>query len=155
MNTDVGFFGKRVKLISRTSRRWFVALMYSGFAFWILGFPFGNRLIQLISLVAFMVALLIFASVSGTGYEGGDEREEHRRDHVFYVAYRELRWVVLLAFFFSALHGQSPITILMSPSLQAILERVSNAVFFALITLYGTLPQAVLLWTEPDIEESV
>ena len=152
MNTQLILLGKRINLAPRTHRRFFVVLIYAGFAVWIMGFLSGSRYFGLFSGILCVVCLLALAAVAGTGYEDGDEREVHRRDHVFFVAHKQLSWMLILLLFTSWLLGPNPISAAVSPPVRALLEQLPFAVLLALVALYASLPQAILLWTEPDME---
>ncbi|MGA2217162.1 MAG: hypothetical protein ABSG51_03700 [Terracidiphilus sp.] len=73
-----------------------------------------------------------------------DERELHERDHAHYLAYR----VLIAGLVVLWLTG---ILVLLSPR-----RMPANLVLFGLLmatlTVALTLPQAILLWTEPDME---
>jgi hypothetical protein len=153
MNTTFELLGKRINLAPRSHRRMFVVVIYAGFAVWIMGILSGARYFGLFSGILCVVCLLALAAVAGTGYEGGDEREVHRRDHVFFVAHRQLSWVLVVLLFTSWFRGPNPISAAVSPPVRALLEQLPFAVLFALVALYATLPQAILLWTEPDMED--
>ena len=153
MKTNFVLLGARVSFASRQSRRWLVALVYAGFAATEIAWFFQTRTVTPIAIVIGFLSLLVLAALAGTGYEPGDEREEHRRDHAFYTAYRPLAWVLVTALFTFGVRGLAPVLNLASPAFRAILDQLPYAVLFAGGILYATLPQVILLWTEPDLED--
>jgi hypothetical protein len=73
-----------------------------------------------------------------------DEREQLQRDSVHFAAYTSARW---LAFIFLLLQCAAG---LVSP---AWMSRFGAAAFLLLALVLWSLPQTLILWTEPDIEE--
>jgi hypothetical protein len=78
-----------------------------------------------------------------------DERELHQRDRAHYSAYQAIGVVIAIQAFLAALR-------LVSPRIQSWVPMSGDELCygFALIalTLFITLPQVILLWTEPDME---
>jgi hypothetical protein len=73
-----------------------------------------------------------------------DEHALHVRDRAHYLAYSTLRWPAMLA----ALLG--PLLLL-----DASTERVAHLLLLASVpiaALFFSLPQAIILWTEPDLD---
>ena len=74
-----------------------------------------------------------------------DERETHERDRVHFIAYSFARWFALLLFVIygvvGALHA-------------AWFARVGPFFLFLLTLTLWSLPQSMILWTEPDMEEA-
>ncbi len=103
---------------------------------------------------------IVFTWIAGDPRIHGDEREMHRRDHAHYVAYRILLYGFLAVFFcyFAAIpivryfQGFNPATVFLSVVVTGSLRQ--HFLLMAVAFLYPTLPQAVLLWTEPDMEEA-
>ena len=153
MKTNYVLLGARVSFASRQSRRWLVALVYAGFAATEIAWFFQTRTVTPIAIVIGFLSLLVLAALAGTGYEPGDEREEHRRDHAFYTAYRPLAWVLVTALFAFGVRGLVPVVTFASPDLRAFFDQLPYAVLVAGGILYVTLPQVILLWTEPDLED--
>ena len=157
MKTEIDLLGTHFDMAPRKHRRWFVVLIYLISSLWIVNFSMGATLVGprvgfMLAVLGFL-ALLAFHLYAGTGYEGGDERQTHRRDHAFYVAHRQLNWVLVCALFAVSLQGPtSPIRLITNSSQQKVLDQVPFVAIFVLLLLYSTLPQAVLLWTEPDME---
>lgn len=80
-------------------------------------------------------------SWSSLSWKPLDEREREQRDRAHYRAYRILLWVMLAALL--------PYCVAMGrPS--AWLMRESPLVVWLLLVTALSLPQSVLLWTEPD-----
>ena len=153
MNTTLHLAGKRINMAPRARRRWLVVVSYSAFALWLAGFLIGSRALVLSTTLIGFSAMLVFAGFAGTGYEEGDERQMHRRDHAFYLAHRKLSWALVVVLFTAWFQWpQNPLVVNAGPELRRVLEQLPYAVLFALIGLYATLPQAILLWTEPDME---
>lgn len=82
-----------------------------------------------------------------------DEREVSRRDGVHWIAYRCLGGVVMISFFLiytkNGLRQFAPVWV--HPPGE-VFDRMVYGLLMAAIVLFLTLPQAVLLWTEPDME---
>jgi hypothetical protein len=77
-----------------------------------------------------------------------DERELHQRDHAHYLAYQAVGMAVVLMGFVASLR-------VISPGLVPTFIAPDQFYYgFSLITLalFLTLPQVILLWTEPDME---
>ena len=74
-----------------------------------------------------------------------DEREINLRDHFHFVAYSIARNMVLLLFvlccFLDVLN-------------QELLRQASPLLLFLLTITLWSLPQSIILWTEPDMEEA-
>lgn len=73
-----------------------------------------------------------------------DEREQSQRDHVHYFAYTAARWVALALL--AAQFGVSLVS-------QRWMLDFGAAAFFLLALTLWSLPQTLILWTEPDVEE--
>jgi hypothetical protein len=80
-----------------------------------------------------------------------DERELHQRDRAHYLAYQAVGWAVVLQAFLASMR-------ILSPRVQGWISMPPDQLYYgcALVTLtmFLTLPQAILLWTEPDMEET-
>ena len=72
-----------------------------------------------------------------------DEREERERDWIHYRALTWCRWLSLAFFVVYVLLG------LVSPTAQL---RHGPALFFLMMITLWSLPQTLILWTEPDLE---
>jgi hypothetical protein len=72
-----------------------------------------------------------------------DERESNQRDHIHFVAYTIAQTMVLLLFFLYGLLGLWK---------QELLRQTGPLFFFLLTVTLWSLPQALILWTEPDME---
>ncbi len=83
----------------------------------------------------------------------GDEREMHRREHAYCMAYRFLGSALAAALIAACFTGRNPMTPLVYPTLRTILYELPYALLMAAGILYITLPQTIPLWTEPDMEE--
>lgn len=75
-----------------------------------------------------------------------DEREIRLRDRIHFIAYTFSRWFALLLFAVYA--GLSTLN-------AAWLIRIGPFFFFLLALVLWSLPQSLILWMEPDMEEQV
>jgi|WetSurMetagenome_2_1015567.scaffolds.fasta_scaffold498883_2 hypothetical protein len=153
MNTQISLMGKQFNLASRLRRRWIVVTVYAALSVWMASWWAYPRTLVIVATMVFLGSLLAMTALVGSGAEEGDERQVYRRDHAFYMAYRLLGWMLILVLFTASFRGTIS-SALAGPALAAVLEKVGWVVFFAFVALYGTLPQAILLWTEPDIEDA-
>jgi hypothetical protein len=145
---------------SQARRRWLVAAIYTGFvvlvAVWFLwGSKYAPAFLAL--LVFYLVALPFLGGRSYRGglvpsYESGDERERTRRYKAHYKAYI---WLDLLCVpaLFAAFAVNSPEARHAGQAAQMLVGRLAWSLLICVGILYYTLPQAILLWTEPDMEE--
>jgi hypothetical protein len=92
------------------------------------------------------VQTLFPAADSSSSYSQAalDERETHERDHVHFIAYTLVRWLALPLF---AVYG------LFAFIWPAVLSEIGPLFFFVLTVTLWSLPQSLILWTEPDMEE--
>jgi hypothetical protein len=78
-----------------------------------------------------------------------DERALRRRDHAHYVAFQSLGSLIALAFILKYFDSNSMLPTVLTP------EWV-NRIIFGILQISWieimSLPQAILLWTEPDME---
>ena len=84
-----------------------------------------------------------------------DEREVRSRDSAHEVAYRGLGMVVIVTFLVAYLeHSGSRLLAKIGVILPiACFDQLIYGLLICLFILFLTLPQAILLWTEPDMEE--
>ena len=97
-----------------------------------------------------LLALRVYDTGPTTSEFRNDERELKQRDHAHYQAYQLLAVVLAVLWLlagWSAFKPQMLAWITVSPSL------LVYGLVLAAITVALTLPQAILLWTEPDMEE--
>jgi hypothetical protein len=73
-----------------------------------------------------------------------DEREMHERDRVHFVAYTLARWFALLLFVIYGVLGALQVSWF---------GRVGPFFLFLLTVTLWSLPQSIILWTEPDMTE--
>jgi hypothetical protein len=85
-------------------------------------------------------------------FEDGDERERILRYRAHYLAYRYLD-LLLVPALLAAFGRKEPWAMAASAAVRVWLDRLPWALMIAWDILYCTLPQAILLWTEPDIED--
>ncbi len=169
MNTEYVVGNMHLRFASRARRRGFVALCYAAFALTDLALNFlGPKLNQGINLnlravtgawilvgcgTLFIALFIVFTWIAGDMRARGDEREAHRRDHAHFVAYYRLGYGLIAALFASYFRGPNPITPLLPLAVQQFLLQLPYILLVATLMLYMTLPQAILLWTEPDMSQ--
>lgn len=155
MKTQVAFLGKQINMAPRAHRRWLVVATYAAFAAFIVAvFWFNRSLFYAWCLIAVTVVMIMVSSLVGRPTETVDEREAHRWDYVHARAYRALGWVFVLALFAGYFRGPNPITPQVGEVLRTFLEKMQFELLMAAAVLYITLPPAILLWTEPDMEDA-
>ena len=166
MNTEYAVGNIRIHFESRARRRWFVALCYAVFAATdlVLCFlspklnPSGNpKVIAGAWIITgcgilFVALFIVLTWLGGDMRARGDEREIYRRDHAHYLAYYFLSYGLIAALFASYFRGPNPVTPILSLALQGFLVQLPYIILGWTGILYITLPQAILLWTEPDME---
>ena len=170
MKTELVFLGKHINIASRARRRWLVVFIHAGFAalvtawFFVCGdsafFLPGHRRETMLTVLFMLASSQMIMFLGGRSYNGGllppfdsgDERELHRRDHAYYVAYK---WwdLALLPPLFAVGLKINPFYPGWDPAVRIFVDRLPYALLVAAGILYYTLPQAMLLWTEPDMEE--
>lgn len=156
MKTQVNLLGMHINLAPRSHRRWLVISFYFAATFWAVCLCIGTdflRAITLTSLFIFVAVLLVFVGYSGIGEVGGDERVIHRRDHAYFIAHRKMSLLIFVIAFVVTLRGFSPLVgFLPAASRGFIMEDLARGAMFTLILIFVTLPQAIILWTEPDMD---
>jgi len=166
MNTEYAVGNIRIHFESRARRRWFVALCYVVFVVSDLVWCFLNPKLNpganpkeapgawiIVGCMALSVALVIvFTGIAGNMRGRADERETHRREHAYFKAYFVLGNFLLGALFAGYFRGPNPITPLLPLVLREFLVQLPFMLLGAAGIAYVTLPQAILLWTEPDME---
>jgi hypothetical protein len=78
-----------------------------------------------------------------------DERELHQRDHAHYLAYQAMGIALIVPWFLSSLRIIHPASFNWN-AMSA--DEIYYGLLMAALTLFLTLPQAILLWTEPDMQ---
>ena len=78
--------------------------------------------------------------------------EMHHRDHAHCLAYRIPTYGLVAALFAGNFRSPTPITQILPLALRGFLIQLPSIIFWATGILYVTLPQAILLWTEPDMD---
>jgi hypothetical protein len=134
-----------IDMAPRANRRRLVAVTYLSLmaVFAIICAQGGDHAIILI-----LMATIINGVVLGGYGQGGlikpfvtrsnDEREIHRRDRMHFYAYRFVVALLLLGYVL----GGDPFNY----------PQLSRALFLGGVVIGLTLPQALLLWMEPDVE---
>lgn len=167
MKTEYAMGNIRIHFESQARRRWFVALCYAVFIVFDLVWSFLSQRtnpsfgpkdaaagwIISVCMILSVILVIVFTGIAGDMRARGDERETHRREHAYFEAYFVLGIFmssgVLASFLF---RGPNPITSLLPLALRGFLARVPFLLLGAAGIVYLTLPQAILLWTEPDME---
>lgn len=163
MKTELVLGNTRMHFESRARRRGFVALCYAVFAVSDLAWSFlsskyhpnVNPWIMIGCIIVGVLLWIVFTGISGDMRARGDERETHRREHAYFRAYFVLGIFLTGAFLASFLfRGPNPITPLLPLALRGLLVQLPFMLIGAAGIVYLTLPQAILLWTEPDMDAS-
>ena len=155
MNTDYVVGNMRIGFASQARRRWFVGLVYAEMAVFDLAMFYLNAWIRIGCAILWVGLLIIFTWIAGDMRARGDEREMHRRDHAHYLAYYFVGYGLIAALFAGGFRGPNPITPHLPLALRALLVQLPLVLLWATFFLYATLPQAILLWTEPDLEDEL
>lgn len=159
MRSEYAVGNMHIHFESRARRRWFVAFFYAVLAVAeMAGFFVSTRngtciWINVGCLIVFVVLWIVFTGVAGDMRARGDEREMHRRDHAHFNAYRFFNYVLMVALFAGPIREPNPLAPPAPLALRGILAQ-PNFLAVSAFLLYLTLPQAILLWTEPDMEEA-
>jgi hypothetical protein len=85
----------------------------------------------------------------GSSLFRNDEREMSQRDRAHYLAYQAIGISLIVPWAAASLLGD-PKLFGWNP---ASINHLCAALLLAVLTLFLTLPQSILLWTEPDMEE--
>jgi len=165
MKTEYAVGNIRIHFESRARRRWFVAFIYTVLVAYaaLAAFEITQRSLNRTETttaawivarcgILFVALWIVFTWVAGDMRARGDEREMHRRDHAHFRAYYFVGYGIMAAFFASFFAEPNPITPLLPLALRTFLVKLPQMLLMATIFIYITLPQAILLWTEPDME---
>jgi uncharacterized membrane protein len=143
MNTEYAIGNFRIRFESRARRRWLVVLFYIAVAGLYCGGLFVHSSVATVTWIEgvcaalFLTLFIIFTWIVGDTRGRRDEREMHRFNRAHTVAYRIFICAMLADLWFViGFHKQPPFPMLGAASM-----------FFI------TLPMAILLWTEPDLED--
>jgi len=154
MNTQLAFVGTRINMAPRTHRRWLVALIYLILTVLIVAWSWFSRDAASLAgsgcLIAAVALYLLILHLAGPPSEATDERQKRRWDQVRARAYPCLGLVLMLALFTWQLHASVNATL--HPELHGILQQLPYGILMAAGVLYLSLPQAILLWSEPDMD---
>lgn len=160
MRSDYVVGNVRIHFASQTRRRRFVVLVYTALGLLDLAFfvdpttvPARGWIVSACMIVV-VALVVIFTGVVGDMRLRGDERENYRRDHAHYLAYYRLGSGLIAALICSSIVHSSQMTAHVPSALREYLEHLPTVMLAGTGILYMTLPQAILLWTEPDMEES-
>ena len=97
-----------------------------------------------------MLALRVYPKEPVRDEYRSDEREMQHRDRAHYVAYQGMAVVLAVLWLLSSWNNFAPRLLAWIPLSPALLI---YGVVLAATVVALTLPQAILLWTEPDMEE--
>lgn len=157
MKTDLIMMGKHLNMAPRHSRRRLVVLIYVVFAALIVAALCGYANLLLIAALVISGKILGGRMTHGgliPSVDRGDEREKNRRDHAYFLAYWWFDLTLFPAIIAAGIrYFVLPIHPHWNPDLRAFLHQIPVGLFVACGVLYYTLPQAILLWTEPDMEQ--
>jgi hypothetical protein len=116
--------------------------------------PFSGRGAKPFEMPSHLLALQlrVYPAIPGADGEAyrNDERELGLRDRAHYRAYQVLGLSVIAPWAISSLFGDPKLFGLSA----ATVNHLCAVLLLAILALFLTLPQAILLWTEPDMEES-
>jgi hypothetical protein len=158
MNTECVAGNIRIHFESRARRRWFVAFFYAVLAvFDFVGYSNSAKStvspwISIGCMILFAVLFIVFTGVGGDVRARGDERETHRREHAHFKAYYFPLYVLVGALLIGSFTTPNPITPVVPMALRGFFVKLPYFLSMTAFLLYITLPRAILLWTEPDIE---
>lgn len=96
---------------------------------------------------------IVFTSIAEDPRARGDEREMHRSEHAHFQAHSLFAKIVVAAIIANIFFkGHNPITPFIPAALRGGMVQWPQALLMAIGLLYISLPQAILLWTEPDMD---
>lgn len=160
MKTELIFGNSRLNFAARAPRRWLVALIYLVLvllvAAWSVGFMAKAHSYLFIGIVFIVFKFFGTQSTPGAllGIVGsGDERERQRWDRAHTRAYHYMSWMLIAGLIMAYLLSPSPVAQLIMPSSKTVADNITAAMLMGGIIVYATLPQAIFLWNEPDVEE--
>ena len=160
MKTEVVVLGRELNVAARRRRRWLVVAVYGGFSV-LVALWCAARMEWVGSALLGVVFMLVANILGGRTYayglvppdESGDERERNRRDHAYYVTFKWWDFSLIPALLSVALKNNAYYRG-WEPAVRVFVERLPYGLLIGAGILYYTLPQAILLWTEPDMEEA-
>ena len=151
MNTQLNLLGKQISMAQRAHRRWLVVATYGAFAALIIAvFWFSRSMFYAWSLIAVVAISIMVSHLVGRPGDASDERESYRWDHAIARAYPRIGNFLVFALIATQLQGKVNDTA--HPALFATFLQLPYSLLMAAGVLYITLPQAILLWTETDME---
>jgi cell division protein FtsW (lipid II flippase) len=149
----------RIRFETQARRRWFVALFYVAVAViclaWCSFNPKETSGAWILSwcMILGTALVIVFTSIAGDRRARGDEREMHRSDHAHFQAHSLFAKIVVAAIIADIVFkGHNPITPLVPAALRGSMVQWPQTLLMAIGLLYISLPQAILLWTEPDMD---
>jgi len=159
VKTELAIGNIHLNLATRARRRWVVAAFYAAFAALLAVWFLWGSTASTPGLALFLFFALGLSFIGGRSSrrglvppdEVGDERELLRRYRAHYLVYNWLDMLCIPAFF-AAIAVNSPAVHHAGPAVQTLVGRLAWTLLMAVGILFYTLPQAILLWTEPDME---
>lgn len=158
MRTEYFVGNIRMHFELRARRRWFVRLVYAVLAVLSLAWCSFNPK-QMIGawiiggcMILGVALLFVFSSISDV--RAPDEREIYRRAEAYSKVYSLLGKSAVAALFISSYFRDSPVAPLEPVALRGGMVQSPYVLLMVTGILYITLPQAILMWTEPDMEEN-
>lgn len=159
MKTELAIGNFHLNLATRSRRRWLVRAFYAAFAALLAAWFLWGSTGSTPGLALFLFFALGLSFIGGRSSrrglippdEDGDERELLRRYRAHYLVYNWLDMLCIPAFF-AAVAVNTPAVHNAGPGAQILVSRLAWTLLMAVGILYYTLPQAILLWTEPDME---
>lgn len=160
MNVELSVGSFRVHFESRLRRRRFVMLFYTAMAVICLAWCSFNpkETVGAWTISGCMILgvglALVFTSIAGDMQSQGDEREIRRRENAYFQAHSLFAKIVVVALVVEAcFRGHNPIAPFLPSALRGGMVQWPQAMLMAIGLAYITLPQSILLWTEPDMEQ--
>lgn len=159
MNTEYAVGNLRIHFEPQSRRRRFVTLFYAALAVICLAWcsfnpkeTIGAWIISTCMIVG-VAFVILFSSISGDTRSRGDEREMRRREHAYFQAHSLFTKIVVVALIADVcFRGHNPVTPFVPLALRGGMVQWPQALLMAIGLAYITLPQAILLWTEPDMD---
>lgn len=135
-----------IAVANRAQRRWMVAVMYVSFAITGVVFSGARMLAVFPAVVCFAAYLGVYKFTRRYAIQTSrrdpvhpDEREASVRDHAMARSYLVVSFLFLL---FTGLMGQRV----------HLTDGEWNYIFWAVMLITSTLPQALITWNEPDVK---
>lgn len=159
MKTEFSIGNSRFDITTRARRRWLVGLVYFVIAMLVLAWSSGlfGLAHSYIVIAIVLLAFKFFGTRTSPGalagfVRAGDERERQRWDRAHSIAYDWISWMLIVALFMAWLRSPNPLVPLLGASSKTIVDNLAEALLMGGLIVYFTIPQAIFLWSEPDME---